>query len=83
MFIISNSSINNNLPPKKKYENKNNFNWMSSILCLYKGGWTALYWAAFNGHLEVATLLVDAGASIDIPDDVSTLIRLYMHTNLA
>ena len=26
---------------------------------------TRLYWAAFNGHLEVAELLLDSGASVD------------------
>ena len=53
---------------------------LSSILCSYKYGCTALYWAVFNGHLEVATFLVNAGASIDIPDIVSTRIRLCIQT---
>ena len=33
-------------------------------------------YAASKGHVEVVTKLVDAGASIDIQDDVSTRIRL-------
>ena len=54
---------------------------LSSILCSYKGGWTALGLAAYRGHLEVVTLLVGAGASIDIQDNVSTRIRLYIQRN--
>ena len=41
---------------------------------------TALMWAADNGHLEVVTSLVYAGASIDIQDNVSTRIRLCIQT---
>jgi hypothetical protein len=33
------------------------------------------------GRLEVMTLLVDAGASIEIQDNVSTRIRLCIQTN--
>ena len=37
--------------------------------------------AAEKGRLEVVTLLVDAGASIDIQDNVSTRIRLCIQSN--
>uniref|UniRef100_A0A915BBV4 NADH dehydrogenase subunit 1 n=2 Tax=Parascaris univalens TaxID=6257 RepID=A0A915BBV4_PARUN len=31
-------------------------------------GWTALLNAAYEGHVDVANLLIDAGASVDFPD---------------
>ena len=36
--------------------------------------------AAMNGCLEVVTFLVDAGASMDIADNVSSRIRLCVQT---
>ncbi|MEV0381024.1 ankyrin repeat domain-containing protein [Nonomuraea sp. NPDC050643] len=33
------------------------------------GGWTALLWAAANGHAAVATALLEAGAEIDTAND--------------
>ena len=38
-------------------------------------------WATLRGHLEVVKLLVDAGASMDIQDYVSTRIRLFVQSN--
>ena len=32
--------------------------------------WTALYWAAFKGHIEVVKMLVKYGAAVDIRDKV-------------
>ena len=40
----------------------------------YKDGYTALMRAAYNGHGEVVRLLVEAEASLDIQDSVSTLV---------
>ncbi|WP_245642510.1 ankyrin repeat domain-containing protein [Nonomuraea candida] len=33
------------------------------------GGWTALLWAAANGHAAVARLLIEAGADVDTTND--------------
>ena len=34
-------------------------------------GWTALHHAAYNGHLEIVTLLINSGCDINITDIVS------------
>ncbi|GAA3180092.1 ankyrin repeat domain-containing protein [Nonomuraea roseoviolacea] len=34
-----------------------------------EGGWTALLWAAANGHADTARLLVEAGAEVDVTND--------------
>ena len=51
------------------------------VIYLHQFGRTVLWEAASSGHLEVVTLLVDAGASIDIQDNVSTRIRLCIQSN--
>ena len=33
-------------------------------------GWTALIWAAANGHVDCVRLLIDAGADTDASDNV-------------
>ena len=40
----------------------------------YKGGYIALELAALRGNHEVAKVLVDAGADVNIQDNVSTHI---------
>ena len=40
----------------------------------YQEGWTALYEAARNRHVEVVTFLVNAGADLHIQAKVSTRI---------
>ena len=52
------------------------------ILMIYliddkQGGDTALHWAVTYGHCDFAQLLIQAGAVVDIKDNVSTL---YVHT---
>ena len=37
----------------------------------YQDGWTALILASSNGHKEVAKLLVDHGADVNIKENVS------------
>ena len=38
-------------------------------------GETALYWAAYNDHVEVIPLLVKYGAALDTRDKVLTLLH--------
>ena len=38
-------------------------------------GCTALMWAARHNHARMVTLLLDRGARIDIPDEVSDDVR--------
>ena len=52
------------------------------ILMIYliddtQGGYTALHCAVSRGHYDCAQLLIQAGADVDIQDNVSTL---YVHT---
>ena len=35
-------------------------------------GFTALIWAADNGHLDIAKLLIDRGAQTDIQNEVGS-----------
>ena len=46
-------------------------------------GWTALHCAVYKGHLDCAQLLVQAGAVIDIQDNVRTLDvhTVYRHVS--
>ena len=39
---------------------------------MLQDGWTALYWAAFKGHVEVIKMLVKYGAAVDIRDKVTS-----------
>ena len=47
---------------------------MYQLMFSYKDGNTALHLALENGNLDVATFLVDKGASINTQDKVSTRI---------
>ncbi len=38
---------------------------------ILQNGMTALHWAANNGHLDIATLLINNGCDMNIADDVS------------
>ena len=40
----------------------------------FKEGYTALIYAAYNGEEEITRLLVDAGASLDVRNNVRTFI---------
>ena len=35
---------------------------------LYQDGRTALHWAAINGNIDIARLLIDKGADVNIGD---------------
>jgi len=50
---------------------------------MIQSGWTALHRAVMRGHFDCAQLLVQAGAVIDIQDNVSTLYvhNIYHHDN--
>jgi ankyrin repeat protein len=41
------------------------------LTCLPQRGWTLLHLACIGGHVEVATLLLTAGAQVDVRDRVS------------
>ena len=50
-----------------------------------QGGWTALHLAISNDHLDIAQLLVQAGADIDIQTNVRTYLMfiyaVYRHVD--
>ena len=40
-------------------------------------GYTALHWAAANGHVEVVQLVLDAGAELDTPNTYAQVSMVY------
>ena len=36
------------------------------MLCCVQDGWTALYWAAFEGYNNIVQMLIDHGAAVDL-----------------
>ena len=48
------------------------------VLCFSQYGWTPLHWASRNGTAGVVTILLQAGALVDIRDQVGELIRLFI-----
>ena len=40
------------------------------VHCIPQDGRTALYQASFNGHHKVVDLLTNAGAAVDVPEEV-------------
>ena len=36
--------------------------------------WTALYWATFKGHTDIAQVLIDAGADVHASDKQGTTV---------
>ena len=53
----------------------------SSSSSLQSGGWTALMWAASNGHDTVIPLLLEADAQIDAQDDDGWTPLIYASYN--
>ena len=41
---------------------------------------TPLHWAVENNHVNVATIIINNGAEIDVIDKVSLVIRLYNYS---
>ena len=50
------------------------------IVCVQTSGWTAIFFAAKAGNLEITDLLIKGGAKLDIKDKVDTT---RLSTNLA
>ena len=44
------------------------------LIIYYQDAWTPLHWAAFNGHPDVITLLLERGAEIDAKNQVSHIV---------
>ena len=42
----------------------------TAFFFLIQHGWTPLHWAAWKGHAEVLTKLLDSGADVDMQDKV-------------
>ena len=53
-------------------------NIVPTVYIVSQGGQTALHCASSNGHRDIAQLLVDGGAQLDIKDNVSTELSRYM-----
>ena len=49
-----------------------------NVLYYYKDGRTALYIAAYNGHVECLAALLSAGADLNMQDKVSILLILTL-----
>ena len=43
----------------------------TTVNCIPQDGRTALYQASFNGHHKVVDLLTNAGAAVDVQDEVN------------
>ena len=44
---------------------------IKGCVCALQGGDTPLHWAAYYGHGEVVDTLVNAGATVDVINNVS------------
>ena len=44
---------------------------MCGAALVYQYGWTALIWASFKGHKDIAIALAEKGADLHIKDNVS------------
>jgi hypothetical protein len=73
-------------------ERINRFVYLCVCVCvrvrvLQQLGWSALIWAACNGHAECVRLLIDAGADTEATDEVhlpcnAFFIVIYTHASV-
>ena len=54
---------------------------LCTVTITLQDGATALFIACQNGHVSTVQLLVDAGASLDVRTNVSSLPTRYTYTN--
>ena len=54
---------------------------VSAYIYISQGGWSALLWAAYRGHSEVVTLLLEAGANADLQAAVHTACSASVYIN--
>ena len=47
---------------------------LTLLNCSQTVGWSAVFFAAKSGHLEIVKSLIDAGALVDIRDKVRSLV---------
>ena len=65
---------------KMRFYEISSFDSTDDIHCLiicwirYQDGFTALHYAAMNGHIEVARLLLDGRADVNSKDEVSDMM---------
>ena len=46
------------------------------VFIVFQESWNALMWTAQNGHTEVAKLLLERGARVDMQDKVLSILSL-------
>jgi len=56
--------------------------WLHHVIFMLQVGWTPLYVAAREGHVEVVTLLLSKGANKEAADRVCCLDAGVMHEKL-
>ena len=65
------------------YDTLNYCTQLSIYLQLYvQGGGTSLSMAGLQGHQKCAELLIEAGANVDVADEVRVTCYAYVHPNV-